>query len=128
MPHLNGIGRREDRERECQHHRDNLRREQRPALRQVIGDQAPEQAEDKHRGELRRGNQAESEWASGQGEHEPGLGNRLHPCSDEADELAREEEPVVPVAKRPPGPKIAEARPERSARLVRPPRRGVPET
>ena len=85
-------------EDEGQHHRDGLGRDQRLALRELVGDHAAEQAEDDHRPELGDRHEPEPERVVGQLEDEPALGDLLHPGPDERDQLAAEEQPVVAMA------------------------------
>ena len=79
---------------------DDLGRDQGPALREVVGDHAAEQAEHQHRRESAHGHETERERIVGELEDEPALGDGLHPRADERDQLAEEEQPVVAVAER----------------------------
>ena len=110
LPDLDQSGRDERRERECQDHQDGLGGHERPALRQMIGDEPAEQAEDQHRRELRRGDEAEVERIVRQLEDEPVLGDGLHPRPDQRDQLPEPEEPVVAMVQRVPDAQLAESR------------------
>ena len=97
VPDLDDAGHGQPEEDEREDHRHGLCREERLAFRQLVGDDATEQAENDDRPELGDRHQAEPQRIVRQLKDEPGLGDLLHPCPDERDELAAEEEPVVAV-------------------------------
>ena len=68
------------------------------ALRQGVGGDPGEQAEDHDRDELGGRHDPEPDRIVGQLQHEPGLGDLLHPGPDERDRLTDEEQPVVAMA------------------------------
>ena len=79
---------------------DDLGRDERLPLRQGVGDEAAEQAEDDHGRELGGGDAAEHERVVGQLQDQPGLGDGLHPRADQRESLADEEQPVVAMPER----------------------------
>ncbi|MFN8629172.1 MAG: hypothetical protein U0838_02285 [Chloroflexota bacterium] len=114
VPHLHDAGLRERKQDEREHHLGELRRDEGLPLGQRVGHDPAEQAEDHHRQELRGRQQPEHERVARELEHQPRLGDRLHPRAHERDALAAEEEPVVPMGEG------ARAVPEREARGHRP--------
>jgi hypothetical protein len=75
-----------------------LRDQQHPPLREAIGHEPPEGAEQQDGKELQCDDEAERRAAAGQLEDQPGLGDGLHPGTGQRDRLAGQVEPVVPTA------------------------------
>ena len=78
-------------------HRRRLRHDDRAARVEPVDENAGEESEDRERQELGQREHADRERRAGEREHEPRLRDPLHPRPWERDELAGEEEPVVPM-------------------------------
>ncbi len=99
-PDLHQVGHHQDAQRQGEDERHDLGHDERLTLGQGVGDDAAEEAEDEHRQELAGGHDAQRERVVGQRQHQPALGDRLHPGADQRDQLAGEEEPEVAVCER----------------------------
>ena len=88
-------GEEHERERAC----GGLGPQQGSALVEAVGDDASPDAEEQQREELERGREAERHTAAGQLQHQPALGDDLHPRAGERHELPGEEQAVVADAK-----------------------------
>ena len=85
--------------RQCQgdDHRRRLRDHDEPPVVEAVRDNARDQAENCERGEAAEGEEADRDGRVRELDDVPGERDVLHPGSDEGDDLAREEQPVVPV-------------------------------
>ena len=79
VPRLGDAGDGEDAEHRGGRRHDDLRHHHHRALGEAIGDHAGDRREQQDRQELQPGRQAEGAGAAGEGEHEPVLGDALHP-------------------------------------------------
>ena len=82
------------------HRHQRLGHEQQLALGHRVGDEAAPGSGEQHRQELERGGQADGEGAAREGQHQPHLGDDLHPVAADRDQLAGEPAPVVRDLKR----------------------------
>ncbi len=80
---------------ECGHGHERLRDRQQPSLGHPVRQQPAPGAGEQHRDELKGGRQPEREAAVRQAQHEPHLGDDLHPVAAERDHLADEVAAVV---------------------------------
>ena len=96
MPHLDGAGERDCREDERENHHGGLRAdEDAPPIRAIRHD-AAERRQQKDRNLARESDQAEKRRGAREPVDQPRLRDGLHPGADEGDELAREEETIIP--------------------------------
>ena len=72
-----------------------LGEQQQLALGEAVGDDAAVEPEEQHRQELQRGGDADRGGGAGEAEHQPVLGDALHPGAGVGHHLAGGEEPVV---------------------------------
>lgn len=98
MPQRHLSGKDEVGENRRQDAKDHLCGDHQVALRNFVGNNAGGNAQEQDWSELEDIDQAELE---GRGvetiDHEPGLGERLHPGASDGDQLARKEETIVSV-------------------------------
>ena len=97
-PELNDVGRGESAQRERHEPEGDLRDQQHPPLREPVGHEPAEGAEQEHGQELQCDDEAERGAAAGQLEDQPSLSHGLHPGAGQRDRLADHVEPVVPTA------------------------------
>lgn len=100
LPKFHGMRHREDAEAEGKDPHRRLQDDHEFALVDAVGDDAPVGSEDQDGKCLQRGDDAQGNARSGQLEHEPGLGNALHPGADERNRLTAEIKSVVRIAQR----------------------------
>jgi hypothetical protein len=91
--HHPGGGDREQPDRRQRHQ--HLGGDQQPPLRDAVGEQPAPGAEEQHRQELQRGDEADSDARAGQAEDQPDSGDHLHPVARERDQLADEVAAIV---------------------------------
>ena len=91
-------GQRDDGERDRDEHRRPLGGDQQPPRVEAVDHDAGGEPEQEERDEPAERERADGEGRAGELDHEPRERDVLHPRAGERDDLAREEEPVVPVA------------------------------
>jgi hypothetical protein len=101
LPHAHVAAEGERSEREREHHPDRLGREERVTAREPVGSDSRRQGEEQHREVGEEGDEAELERRVGQPQHEPALGDRLHPPTAQDDELPGPQPAEVDVTQRP---------------------------
>ncbi len=95
VPDLHMAAQREHGEGEAGEAHRGLGDQQQRALGEAVGDDAAVEPEEQHRQELQRGGDADGGGGAGEAEHQPVLGDALHPGTGVGHHLAGGEEPVV---------------------------------
>ena len=95
MPGLGDSGDRQDTEKGGSRRHGDLRHHHHRSLGEAIGEDTGDRGEQQDRQELQTGRQAEGAGTAGEGEHEPVLGDALHPCPRVGDKRAGGEQAVV---------------------------------